>query len=144
MPQLSMQEILPDTFVAHGCGSIFFVFVDALIDRALSVWKRAFGDSAWFGETLPDRFPTARRCVFAWKPQSFKTSPLDVVQDAAQCLLVEWARLDIDVSRDSSDYSTSGTRQRRHSMHRPVIFVGHGLGGLVVQKVRLGRDVEVF
>ena len=135
MPQLSMQGILPDCFVAHVCGSIFFVFVDALDELDSSDWTRAFGDSAWFGETLPDMFPTARRCVFAWKPQNAKTLPVDVVQDAAECLLVQWARLDTDISRDSSHWSTSGTRQQNHSVHRPVLFVCKSFGGLVVQKV---------
>ena len=131
-----------ECFIAHDCGSI--IFVNDPTDRDPSGWTKAFGDSAWFGESLPDSFPTTRRYVFAWQPQNVQTSPVDVVQNAAQCLLVQWARLDTDISRNPSDWSIIGIRERRHSVHRPVLFVCKSLGGLVVQKVRSGRNVKVI
>lgn len=126
-----MKSSLLISYIAHYCGSIFFV--DDPTNHDPSAWKRTFGDSEWFAETLPNRFPTARKYVFACQQQHMSSSPVDVVQDAARSLLLQWAQLEIDLSRDTA------TSRRRNTVHRPVLFVCQSLGGLVVQKVRWGR-----
>ncbi len=130
---MSMEKSPSECFIAHDFGSIFFV--NDPTDRDPSGWGRAFGDSAWFVEALPNKFPTARRYIFAYQPHDVKTSLVGIVQKAAQSLLLQWARLDIDISRNTTDWSTNGTRRRESRAHRPVLFVCQSIGGLVVQKV---------
>lgn len=128
---LSMKYSLMVFHVAHYCDSIFFI--DDPTDHNPSGWKRAFGDSAWFTESLPNRFPTARKYVFACQQQRIPSSSADIVQNAARSLLLQWAQLDIDTSRNTA------VRRQSNTVHRPVLFVCQRLGGLVVQKVRWGR-----
>ncbi len=137
-----MARIPFECFIAHACGSIFFV--NDPTDRNPSDWRRAFGDSAWFVETLPNRFPTARSFVFAYQPQNVDISLFDIVQKAAQSLLLQWARLDVDISGNTVDRSTNETRRRESSAHRPVLFVCQSIGGLVVQKVLWGPNTKVI
>ena len=66
-----------------------------------------------------------------------------MVQDAARKLLLQWARLDTDSSINTTDRTSNGTRRQRNSVHRPVLFVCKSIGGLVVQKVRLGTPYDV-
>ena len=71
---------------------------------------------------------------------------MDVVEDTARSLLFQWAQLDIELSKNTTDWSSNGTEGRRNSVHRPVLFVCQSTGGLVVQRVRhrIPYDVTIL
>ena len=86
-------------------------------------------------ERLPKLYPKAR--TFCYRYSGAQANLAGTVNGAATDLLYEWDKLE-------SEWSTSPATAPQHSnrmngmLHsaRPVIFVGHSLGGLVVKQVR--------
>jgi surfactin synthase thioesterase subunit len=84
-------------------------------------WDKTWSDSNgknWLRDFLPEEFPNARIMAFGYDSKMFFSSSVTDIEDVA-CTLLN--RLD-------------GERDKRHK-NRPIVFIAHSLGGIVVKKV---------
>ena len=80
-------------------------------------WKDSSG-SLWLRDFIPERFPKARVWSFGYDSAILSKSVGDI-DDVANVLV------------DSLD----GERQGQHWERKPIIFIAHSLGGIVVKRV---------
>lgn len=102
-------DLLPSIVAVHGLNP------HNKQSHAYETWT-ASNDKLWLRDFLPQKLPNARILVFGWNSNvAFDTATSDV-RDHAYNLLGSLAQ------------------QRRGCPKRPIIFVAHSLGGLVVKK----------
>jgi hypothetical protein len=86
-------------------------------------WERTWTDipsgKNWLRDFLPNQFPNSRVMSFGYDSASALSTAVSDIDDAARSLI---DRLD-------------GERQQEVAKRRPIIFVAHSLGGIVVKRV---------
>lgn len=75
----------------------------------------------WLRDFLPSQLPRARIMSYGYNSNTAFSDSVSDIEDAAKILL---ARLD-------------GVRQHAEEKARPIIFISHSLGGIIVKKVGL-------
>lgn len=118
--------------MAEYTHSIIFVY--PLLGNVSSEWN-IFGDTSGSEVRLPKLYPKAR--TFCYRYSGTQATLAGTVNGAARDLFYEWDKLE---SEWSTSFATAPQRPSRISgkfhSSRPVIFVGHSLGGFVVEQVR--------
>ncbi|KAI0551739.1 hypothetical protein F4679DRAFT_537810 [Xylaria curta] len=97
--------------VHHGEEGIDIVFVHGLFGSRLSSYTK--GGVCWIRDLLGQDIPNARIISWGWAASTLKES--DTFAGQAENLLSDISRV------------RTGTR-------RPIIFIGHGLGGLLIKE----------
>lgn len=117
--------------VTRSNGSLSIVVVHGLNplntpNHAWMTWTHENG-KLWLRDFLPEEHPTARVLLFGYNANvAFNTSTAGVNEQANQLLNRLWLRRDGD------------------ECTRPIIFIAHSLGGIIVKQVRsLDVDVDV-
>jgi hypothetical protein len=106
-----------DSIVAvHGLGSDW---EDAWTDKAGTEKK------LWLRDFLPAKFPNVRVMSYGYDAAFTLSSSVANIETAAASLL---------------DY-LGGERQNKQEKQRPIVFVAHSLGGIIVKKVRLYQEI---
>ena len=85
-------------------------------------WERTWTDEngkLWLRDFLPSQLPNARIMSYGYNSQTVFSSAVTDIDDEAAMLL---DRLD-------------GEREQREERTRPIIFISHSLGGIIVKKV---------
>lgn len=98
------------------------VVVHGLTGNVYNTWYCEDSDTHWPTDLLKEDFPDARVCAFAYDADVthlFAPSSTNRLADHAENLLGELVRL----------------REETDTEDRHILFVGHSLGGLVIQKV---------
>jgi hypothetical protein len=84
-------------------------------------WERTWSDSNgkhWLRDFLPEQFPSANIMAFGYNSKVFFSPSVTGIEDVALDLLNRLI----------------GERDKQ-SQNRPVIFIAHSLGGIIVKKV---------
>jgi hypothetical protein len=95
------------------------VFVHGLNGGAISTWKSKSENVLWPKDLLPKDFPAARIYSFGYKVNAWADSQPPVFDAIAQDLLS----------------SLAAARSDEATRNRPIVFIAHSLGGLLVKAV---------
>ncbi len=114
-------------------------------DHAWKTWSR--GDKLWLRDFLPARLPRpARVMLFAYNSSPVLDASAAKLDEHAESLL-HWLSLRRKVGSSKHMAPSSGANNHDHILtspqdcqQRPLIFVGHSLGGLVIKQVRYPSD----
>ena len=112
----------------HQCSVIF---VGGQSERPSTRWDY-FGDFDYFGQALLNRYLDTRVLVYEYQRPAPQVALMDTINDAAKSLLYSWENYETDTVRSISSYHDNDA-----SITRPVVFVCHSLGGIVVKQALL-------
>ena len=132
---------LANLFLTHHLNSI--IFIGDPIEQNIRDWEDFFGPSDWFEETLPRLFIRTRSLYYRYKTSSSRDSIVDDISVAAQYLLSEYAKLEIDSPVGPFTGTCDNAVARNRGPSRSVIFVCQSSGGAVVEEVRRNSLVEL-
>ena len=99
--------------------AVDIIAVNGLGGHALGSWKSPSGSKVWLRDFLPKHVPTARIMTYGYNTALLHSRSKSFIQDLSKVLL-ELIR---------------GARSQPNERRRPIIFVGHSLGGLVIKDV---------
>jgi hypothetical protein len=91
--------------------------------------------TSWLSEFLPSKFPTARILIFAHNADWFVTAPYTTTAESGKTLLQDlsnWRNEDKVASRLCLLHLLLTVSKHK----RPIIFIGHSFGGIIVKEVR--------
>ena len=109
-----------DSIVAvHGLGSDW---EDAWTEE-VGIEKRL-----WLRDFLPAKFPNVRVMSYGYDAAFALSSSVSDIETAAASLL---------------DY-LDGARKNEQEKQRPIIFVAHSLGGIIVKRVSLSHKINYY
>lgn len=100
--------------------SLSIVAVHGLGGDWAETWTDPNG-KLWLRDFLPFQIPSARIMSYGYNSKTIFTKSVSSITSEAESLLYR-----LDLERDSREQKT-----------KPIIFVAHSLGGIVVKKVRL-------
>ena len=104
-------QIHPSIVAVHGLNPF------NKVDHAEGTWRAPKSGRSWLCDFLPEEFPTARIFLFGYNSNVAFSSGNEGVHDQANNLC---ARL---------------SNHRHDAPDRPLVFISHSLGGLVVKRV---------
>lgn len=126
--------ILPGSIVAvHGFGG------------PLHTWTHDMSGKLWLRDFLPKDLPGARIMSFGYDSMVVNSKSIQgMIENVGELLLqLRYRRLSPEVwirtrkvSRKSAD--------RLQEQHRPIIFIGHSLGGFLIKRVNLMKRFFSF
>lgn len=90
-----------------------------------STWTDPDSGNLWLRDFLPSQFPSLKLRIWSFGYDSaiaFTNSVADI-DDAAKALV----------------NALDGERQTENSKRKPIIFIAHSLGGIIVKRVRQRR-----
>ena len=107
------------------------------LDGGNTTYNGASSDLEWIAGELPRLLSKARTFVFK-RSQAIRTTLMETIETAAEELLASFETL----MPSSTEATLSGTpcngSLKWVTPSRPILFICHGLGGLVVKQVRAG------
>ncbi|KAI9808253.1 MAG: hypothetical protein M1825_004710 [Sarcosagium campestre] len=114
-PQIATTSPAVDIVAVHGLGG-----------DAIDTWTHPKSKAFWLKDFLPKQIPDARVMTFGYNAAAaFEQSTAEVI-DHAKSLLT----------------SLVDKREESEEVHRPLIFVAHSLGGIVVKQALLQAKLE--
>jgi len=110
-----------------------YLFIDSIVavHGLGSDWEDAWTETVgtekrlWLRDFLPAKFPNVRVMSYGYDAAFALSSSVSDIETAAASLL---------------DY-LNGARLSTEEKERPIIFVAHSLGGIVVKKVSLFHEI---
>ena len=91
------------------------------LDHGENTWRALISKKSWLRDFLPQDIPSARIFLFGYNSNVAFSSGNEGVYDQANTLC----------------FTLGGYRE--DVPHRPIVFIGHSLGGLVIKQVRLSN-----
>ena len=136
---LNCGEIL---WFSHRSPSNSIIAVHGLGGRASDTWTHPDSRTFWLKDLLPDRLPGVRTLTFGYNARRLKHAADLTFADVATQLIagIQLHRTtpQVSVYRLGSDVNLlSNITTHIKEQSRPIIFIAHSLGGLIVKKVRL-------
>lgn len=119
-----MSSMLPSTAKGKKLTLRSVIAVHGLGGDWEMTWSHKTTGKLWLRDFLPQQFKNVRVMSFGYDSTYILSAAVTDVNDASASLL---DRLD-------------GERQEEPARRRPIIFVAHSLGGIVVKRV----SVEIF
>ncbi|KAK1589962.1 ankyrin repeat-containing protein, partial [Colletotrichum navitas] len=114
-------EGITPLYVAEGGADIDIIAVPGLRSHALGSWKSPNGDQVWLRDFLPREIPAIRVFLYGYDTVLPGSLSKQSIKDLGSILLER-----ITAFRAGDDTS-----------RRPIIFVGHSLGGLLIKEALL-------
>ncbi|KAK3314381.1 Alpha/Beta hydrolase protein [Apodospora peruviana] len=122
----------------HGKPNLDIVAVHGLNGDCIRSWTSispaATGKSTtcWLNELLPHRIPRARVMTFGYNASVFGNTSIAGIRDNARSLLSH-----LQDGREEED----GVADAASITGRPIVFVGHSLGGIIIkQALRIANN----
>jgi hypothetical protein len=119
-----------------------FVFVHGLDGDALKSWTHTESGKCWIKEFLPNALPDARILAYGYDANTFGSS------QATLTVLGEALARDLTIYREGTQVTGHLHVELRlfimpflQSSDRPVVFLAHSLGGLVVKSASDKRTI---
>ncbi|KAI1801665.1 hypothetical protein F4811DRAFT_451374 [Daldinia bambusicola] len=108
----------PELLTDQRCFSLDIVAVHGLNGKARETWKDEKTDTLWLEDFLPEAIPNARIMTFGYDSSLLLSNSKGRIEDFARDLLNRlWV-----------------TRHGQEASKRPIVFIAHSLGGIVVKK----------
>ncbi|KAI5850563.1 hypothetical protein DFP73DRAFT_238567 [Morchella snyderi] len=102
------------------------IAVTGLSAHAYGSWKGRDGHKEmWLHDFLPQKFPDCRIMIHGYESDIIQSSGINRLEDYVNEFLEE-----LDKKRPTSE-----------EKRRPIIFIGHSLGGLIVTHVRIRKSI---
>ncbi len=120
LPRNSVAEVSGENCVADTTDRISLVLIHGLNGDYLKTWEHETTNICWPKDLLPSVLPYVRVLSFGYDADVYGNTSVTGIRGNAQALL---ARL-----RDRRETRDHG---------RPIVFVAHSLGGIVLKQVRL-------
>lgn len=98
---------------------ISIIAITGLAGHAFGSWKSRKSSKMWLRDILPDDLPSARILTYGYDTR--------LAGSHSNARILDYAKEFLDTVMDA----------RCRDPHRPIIFVGHSLGGLVIKEVRM-------
>ena len=117
------------------------VAVHGLGGHAMGTWTHAATGKIWLRDFLPLAIPNARVMTFGYDARVVDSRSIVGMMENANSLLTHLRNYrnsrDLEVC-DSFRFSRlNNSKVNSCEKTRPLIFIGHSLGGLIIKKVRL-------
>lgn len=131
---------IPTQTPSHRCCSSV-VAVHGLGGNAIDTWTHPKSNAFWLRDFLPRQIPDARVMTFGYNAAAaFGQSTADVL-DYAKSLLSSLIdkREELEVRLDTRQFPKLTVMEELttgQEKDRPLIFIAHSLGGIVVKQVR--------
>lgn len=95
-----------------------------------STWTDPESKSLWLRDFIPLQFPDLKLRIwsFGYDSSTAFTNSVADIDDAAKALI----------------NALDGERQRKSSRRRPIIFIAHSLGGIIVKRVSKKKKETVI
>jgi hypothetical protein len=94
--------------------------------HAEDTWTAKSSKKMWLRDFLPHKVPNCRILLFGYNSNAVLSASTAGVQDHGETL---FSRL---------------IRERKDALDRPIIFICHSLGGLIVKRVSSPANIRVF
>ncbi|KAK2026075.1 ankyrin repeat-containing protein, partial [Colletotrichum zoysiae] len=111
-------EGLTPLYEAEGGADVDIIAVPGLGSHALGSWKSPNGDQVWLRDFLPKEIPTIRVLLYGYDTVLPGSLSKQSIKDLGNALLER-----ITAFREGDDTN-----------RRPIVFVGHSLGGLLIKE----------
>lgn len=95
-----------------------------------STWTDPDNKSLWLRDFLPLQFPSLKLRIwsFGYDSATAFTNSVADIDDAAKALV----------------NALDGERQTKNSKRKPIVFIAHSLGGIIVKRVRQRKNLGWF
>ncbi|CVK92445.1 uncharacterized protein FMAN_07341 [Fusarium mangiferae] len=105
-------------YVGHGGGEVDIIAVPGLGSHAFGSWKSSKSDDIWLRDFLPKDAPNIRVLLYGYDTALSGSLSKQSIGDLGGALLEQIVAF----------------RARDGTSCRPIIFIGHSLGGLVIKE----------
>ncbi|KAF9872960.1 ankyrin repeat domain-containing protein [Colletotrichum karsti] len=112
------------------------IAVPGLASHAVGSWKTPGENEVWLRDWLPKDIPNVRVLLYGYDTTLLKNESTSSIEDLSRRLLesVTTFRLSTNVCAAYSPRSINQADETEQTQSRPVIFIGHSLGGLLVKE----------
>lgn len=105
-------------WLENPADSFSIIAVTGLAGHAFGSWKSRGHSDMWLRDFLPEHVPSARILTYGYDSRLFKNKSTASIREFSRNLLQALGAARVDIAS------------------RPIIFIGHSLGGILIKEVR--------